>query len=83
MNRGIGIAVIVIGLLILFAGLFWAWRSYQDEAKNNDKPGPITNPDRSNDNAGNAMNGFWLAGGGLLVTVVGVVLTAQSRPTSA
>lgn len=76
MNRAIGIVVLVVGLLVLFGGLGWAYKQYQDEEKNNDTPGPFNDPDESQENAGNGLNGLWLAGAGLVITVVGTVLLA-------
>jgi hypothetical protein len=77
MNRAIGIVVLVVGLLVMFGGLGWAYKQYQDEDKNNNTPGPFNNPDESKENTGSAMQGFWVAGGGFALACVGVVLTVM------
>ncbi|MEA3166636.1 MAG: hypothetical protein QOJ26_1508 [Thermoplasmata archaeon] len=75
MNRAIGIVVLVVGLLVLFGGLGWAYKQYQDEKDNNkDTPGPFTDPGETNDNADNGMNGLWIAAAGFVVAIVGTVL---------
>jgi hypothetical protein len=74
MNRTIGLVVLVVGLLVLFGGLGWAYKQYQDEEKNTDTPGPFNDPDESQENAGNGLNGLWIAAAGLVVTIVGTVM---------
>jgi hypothetical protein len=84
MNRAIGIVVLAIGLLVLFGGLGWATKQYMDEEKNTDEgPGPFNNPDESSENAGSGLQGMWIAGAGLVVTVVGVVLLVMGRRSPA
>ena len=85
MNRTIGLVVLVVGLLVLFGGLGWAYKQYQDEEKNTDTPGPFNNPDESQENAGNGMNGLWIAAAGLVITIVGTVMLVmggRSRATA-
>jgi hypothetical protein len=80
MNRTIGLVVLVVGLLVLFGGLGWAYKQYQDEESNNDTPGPFNDPDESSENAGNGMNGLWIAGAGLVISIVGTVMLVMARP---
>jgi len=75
MNRTIDIVVLVLGLLVLFGGLGWTYKQYQDEKDNNQQtPGPFTDPGETEENAGSGMNALWVAGAGVLIAVVGVVL---------
>lgn len=74
MNRSIGLFVLVVGLLVLLGGLGWAYKQYQDEEGNNDSPGPFNDPDESKENAGNGLNGLWLAAVGFVIAIVGTVL---------
>lgn len=75
MNRTIGLVVLVLGLLVLFGGLGWAYKQYQDEQGNSENtPGPFTDPEESEENAGNGMNGLWLAAAGLVISIVGTVM---------
>jgi hypothetical protein len=75
MNRTIGLVVLILGLLVLFGGLGWAYKQYQDEQNNNENtPGPFTNPDESEENAGSGMNALWLAAAGLVISIVGTVM---------
>ena len=80
MTRTIGIVVLVVGCLVLFGGLGWTYKQYQDEKDNNqDTPGPFTNPDETDENASSGMNALWVAGAGFLIAVVGVVLLVMGR----
>ncbi|HUR24744.1 MAG TPA: hypothetical protein VM327_01870 [Candidatus Thermoplasmatota archaeon] len=80
MNRTIGLVVLVVGLLVLFGGLGWTYKQYQDEQDNSgDTPGPFTNPDESNENAGNGLNGLWIAAAGLVLSIVGTVMLVGGR----
>lgn len=83
MNRSIGFAVLVVGLLVLLGGLGWAYKQYQDEESNNDSPGPFNDPDESKENAGNGLNGLWLAAAGFVIAIVGTVLLVMSGRTRA
>ena len=86
MNRTLGVVVLVIGLVVLFGGLGWTYKQYQDEKDNNqDTPGPFTNPDETDENASSGMNALWVAAAGFVVAVVGVVLLVmggRSRATA-
>jgi hypothetical protein len=86
MNRSIGLVVLILGLLVLFGGLGWAYKQYQDEKDNNqDTPGPFTNPDETDENADNGMNALWIAAAGFVVAIVGTVLLVmggRSRATA-
>ena len=86
MNRTIGLVVLIAGLLVLFGGLGWAYMQYQDEQGNSEEtPGPFANPEESEENAGNGLNGLWLAAAGFVIAIVGTVMLVmggRSRATA-
>lgn len=73
----IGTIVMVIGILGLIGGLVLVGLAYRDQDKNND--GVFTNPERGQDNKDRAHLGMYIGGAGLLVAVVGAVLTVMGR----
>jgi hypothetical protein len=78
MNRTIGVVVLVVGLVVLFGGLGWTYKQYQDEKDNNqDTPGPFTDPGETDENADSGMNALWIAAAGFVIAIVGTVLLAM------
>ena len=68
----LGIVVLVIGVLALLGGAGYMLKAYSDQDQNND--GFFSNPEEGQENKGQFYNGMYVAGGGLLLTIVGLVL---------
>lgn len=73
----IGTVLIVVGGLALLGGLGYVGYAYMEQDENND--GMFTNPEEGQDNKQLAKRGFYIAGAGLLVALVGVALTIGGR----
>ena len=73
----IGTVLIVVGALVLLGGLGYSYMAWRDQEQNDE--GVFTNPERGQDNKDKAYNGFYIAGGGLLVALLGVGLTIGGR----
>ena len=73
----IGTVLIVVGGLALLGGLGYVGYAYMDQEKNEE--GVVTNPERGQDNKDKADLGLYVAGGGLVVALLGVVLTIGGR----
>lgn len=81
-TRVIGLVVLVLGLVALVGGLAYMWKAYHDQDQNND--GFFTNPSEGKENKHQFWNGVYIAGGGLVLTVVGlVVMRVGASPRAA
>lgn len=76
----IGTVLIVVGALALLGGLGYVLMAKESQDENND--GVFTNPEEGQENKSKAYTGFYIAGGGLLVALVGVGLTIGGRRSS-
>jgi hypothetical protein len=77
----IGTVLIVVGALALAGGLGYVGYAYMKQDKNND--GLYTDPGQGKENKDRAYLGFYIAGGGLLVALLGVALNVGGRRRSA
>ena len=73
----IGTVLMVIGVLGLIGGLVYFGMAYESQDENND--GVFTNPEEGQENKQKAYNGFYIAGAGLAIALVGLVLTLVGR----
>ena len=73
----VGTVLIVLGALVMLGGLGYVYMAAQDQDQNND--GVFTNPEEGQENKDKAYGGFYIAGGGLLLVVLGVVLNVGGR----
>ncbi|MEA3166637.1 MAG: hypothetical protein QOJ26_1509 [Thermoplasmata archaeon] len=74
----IGVVLLVLGGLALLGGLAWAANGYMKQQDNNQDDTVFTEPDNSQETA--QMNtGFMIAGGGLVLAIIGGVLMRTSR----
>jgi hypothetical protein len=71
--RIVGIVLLVVGVLALLGGAGYMFKAYNDQDQNND--GFFTNPEEGQENKGQFYNGMYVAIGGLVLTVVGIVMT--------
>jgi hypothetical protein len=75
----IGVVLLVLGGLALLGGLAWAANGYMAQEDNNQDDSVFTEPDNSQEK--DQMNaGFFIAGGGLVLAIIGGVLMRTSRP---
>ena len=75
----IGVVLLVLGGLALLGGLAWAANGYMAQEDNNQDDSVFTEPDNSQEK--DQMNaGFAIAGGGLVLAIIGGVLMRTSRP---
>lgn len=77
----VGTVLIVVGALVMLGGLGYVWNAYQQQDENND--GVFTNPEEGQENKDKAYMGFYIAGGGLLVAILGIALNVGGRRRSA
>jgi hypothetical protein len=70
--RTAGIVLLCIGLLALLGGGGYMLKAYNDQDQNND--GFFTNPDEGQENKGQFTNGMYVAIGGAVLAVVGLVM---------
>ena len=75
----IGTVLMVVGILGLLGGLVYVGIAYNDQEKNDE--GVFTNPERGQDNKDKAYLGFYIAGGGLLLALLGLGLNIGGRRT--
>lgn len=73
----IGTVLIVVGTLAFVGGLAYVGYAYMKQDENND--GIYTDPGKGQENKDRAYLGFYIAGGGLLVGLVGAVLNIGAR----
>jgi hypothetical protein len=73
----IGTVLIVVGAVVLLGGLGYTYMAWRDQEQNDE--GVFTNPERGQDNKGKAYLGFYVAGGGLLLAILGVALNVGGR----
>lgn len=76
----IGTVLIVVGAVVLVGGLYYVFMARESQDENND--GVFTNPEEGQDNKDKAMTGFYVAGGGLLIALLGVGLNIGGRRSS-
>lgn len=77
----IGTILIVVGALALVGGLAYVGYASMQQDQNND--GVFTDPQEGQQNKDRAYLGFYVAGGGLLVALLGIVLNIGGRRRSA
>ena len=77
----LGTVLIVVGGLALLGGLGYVGYAYLQQDQNND--GVFTDPQEGQQNKDRANTGFYVAGGGLLVALVGVALAVGGRRRTA
>lgn len=70
--RVAGVVLLCIGVLALLGGAGYMLKAYNDQDENND--GFFTNPEEGQENKGQFYNGMYVAVGGLVLTVVGIVM---------
>lgn len=73
----IGTVLIVVGALVLIGGLANVFMARESQDENND--GVFTNPEEGQENKDKAYTGFYIAGGGLLIALLGVGLNLGGR----
>ena len=73
----IGTVLIVVGGLVLLGGLGYVGYAYMQQDENND--GFFTDPKEGQENKDKAYLGFYIAGGGLLIALLGVGLNVGGR----
>lgn len=73
----IGTVLMVVGVLALVGGLVYVGMARESQDENDD--GVFTNPEEGQENKGKAYTGFYIAGGGLLVALLGLGLAIGGR----
>ncbi len=73
----IGTVLIVVGGLAMIGGLAYVGWAAMKQDENND--GVFTDPEEGKENKDRAYLGFYVAGGGLLLAALGVVLNIGGR----
>src|SRR5688572_10985547 len=68
----IGLVVLVLGVLALLGGGGYMLKAYNDQDENND--GFFTNPEEGDENKGQFYNGMYVAIGGVVFIVAGLVM---------
>ena len=70
--RVAGIILLCIGVLAVFGGGGYMLKAYNDQDQNND--GFFTNPEEGQENKGQFYNGMYIAIGGVVFLVAGLVM---------
>ena len=73
----VGTVLMIVGGVLILGGLGYVGFAWMQQDENND--GFFTDPEKGQENKDKAMLGFYIAGGGLLLTIAGVVLTIGGR----
>lgn len=73
----VGTVLMVVGILALLGGLAYVGIAYSDQEQNEE--GVFNDPERGQDNKDKAYLGFYVAGAGLLVALLGLGLNIGGR----